>query len=275
MSSGFAFPVLQVGMDHAALDRTGPHDRHLDDEIVVGPRRGAAASFICARLSTWNTPTDRPCSMSKTAGSSASMPSVTADRGAIADQLEVLAQAGQHAEPQHVDLEDLQDVEIVLVPFDDGAVRPWPRSGSAPARRAGRRSGRSRRHAATGGGETAQLAPTARAPAARRGSVGSRPASRTWSTLTPLDPAPDRVGQRAHHVGRQAERLADLADGAAAAIGDHRRGQPGLGWPAVLAIDVLDHPPRAAHARNRRRCRAARRVDEALEQEVGAAVRRR
>jgi hypothetical protein len=45
-------------MHHAALDRARPHDRHLDHEVVVlrGFRRGSID--ICARLSTWNTPTE-------------------------------------------------------------------------------------------------------------------------------------------------------------------------------------------------------------------------
>ena len=37
-------------------------------------------------------------------------------------ELECLAQAREHAEPEHVDLEDAERVEIVLVPFDEGAV---------------------------------------------------------------------------------------------------------------------------------------------------------
>ena len=39
------------------------------------------------------------------------------------DQREGSADAGQHAERQDVDLENAERVEIVLVPFDDGAVR--------------------------------------------------------------------------------------------------------------------------------------------------------
>ena len=39
-----------------------------------------------------------------------------------AQQLEGLADAGEHAQRQHVDLEHAQRVEVVLVPFDDGAV---------------------------------------------------------------------------------------------------------------------------------------------------------
>src|SRR5512144_1995112 len=38
------------------------------------------------------------------------------------DQIERLAQARQHAESEHVDLENTQRVEIVLVPLDEGAV---------------------------------------------------------------------------------------------------------------------------------------------------------
>ena len=40
-----------------------------------------------------------------------------------ADEVEGLADAGQHAEGENVDLEDAENVDVVLVPFDDGAVR--------------------------------------------------------------------------------------------------------------------------------------------------------
>ena len=52
-------------------------------------------------------------------------------------------------------------------------------------------------------------------------------------------PAPQRAGERADRVLGQAEDLADLADGAAAAIADHGRGQAGA-LAAVLLVDVLD-----------------------------------
>ena len=41
----------------------------------------------------------------------------------LLDQRKGLADAGQHAERQDVDLQDAERVEVVLVPFDDGAVR--------------------------------------------------------------------------------------------------------------------------------------------------------
>ena len=40
----------------------------------------------------------------------------------LLDEIEALAQAGQHAERKHVDLQYAERVEIVLVPFDGGAV---------------------------------------------------------------------------------------------------------------------------------------------------------
>ena len=54
-SSGFgivhrllALAAAEIGMHHVALDRAGPDDRHLDDEIVEGPRLHAAAASTSA-----------------------------------------------------------------------------------------------------------------------------------------------------------------------------------------------------------------------------------
>ena len=38
------------------------------------------------------------------------------------EQVERLADAGQHAEREHVDLEDAEIVDVVLVPFDEAAL---------------------------------------------------------------------------------------------------------------------------------------------------------
>jgi hypothetical protein len=43
-------------MHHVALDRAGADDRHLDHQVVEAARRIRGRKFICARLSTWNTP---------------------------------------------------------------------------------------------------------------------------------------------------------------------------------------------------------------------------
>src|SRR5690606_6582673 len=41
-----------------------------------------------------------------------------------ADQVERLADAGQHPQRQNIDLHRPQSVDVVLVPFDEGAVGP-------------------------------------------------------------------------------------------------------------------------------------------------------
>ena len=38
------------------------------------------------------------------------------------DQFETLANASQHAEAQHVDFQNMKRVQVVLVPFDNGAI---------------------------------------------------------------------------------------------------------------------------------------------------------
>ena len=43
-------------------------------------------------------------------------------RVVLVQEIEAAAQAAQHAEPEDVDLEDADGVEIVLVPFDAGAL---------------------------------------------------------------------------------------------------------------------------------------------------------
>ena len=111
-------------MDHVALDRTRPDDRHLDDEIVEGPglharqhrhlragfdlegaeRVGLADHRIGARI------------LGRDRGE------IEIDALVLGQQIEAPFHAGQHAERQHVDLHELQDVDVVLVPFDDLAV---------------------------------------------------------------------------------------------------------------------------------------------------------
>ena len=40
----------------------------------------------------------------------------------LVQKVKSLAEAGQHSQRQNVDLEDLQSVDVILVPGDDGAV---------------------------------------------------------------------------------------------------------------------------------------------------------
>ena len=119
-----AVAPAQIGMHHVALDRPRPHDRDLDDEIVEASRLqarqhrhlGAAldlehADGIGARKHL----VDRAV--------------VLRQRGErirltvmLLDEIEPAPQAAQHAERQHIDLHQAERVDIVLIPFDEGAL---------------------------------------------------------------------------------------------------------------------------------------------------------
>ena len=70
--------------------------------------------------------------------------------------------------------------------------------------------------------------------------------------------APDQAGEARGHVLLEAHGLADLADRHARAVVDDG-GADGGALAAVARDRDTGSPPRAARARNRRRCRAARR----------------
>src|SRR6202012_4965346 len=54
-----------------------------------------------------------------------------------------------------------------------------------------------------------------------------------------LRPAPERAGQRTHGVFREAENLANLANGTAAAIADHRR-RDATTLTRIALVNILD-----------------------------------
>ncbi len=119
-----ALAPAEIRMHHVALDWARPHDRDFDDEVVELPRPQARQHrHLRAALDLEHADRIR-------------LAQHVVDRGILgrhggevvglavmrAYQLEALADAGEHAEAEHVDLQDAERVEIVLVPFDDGAV---------------------------------------------------------------------------------------------------------------------------------------------------------
>ena len=120
--------AAQVGMHHVALDRAGAHDRDLDHQIVeaAGPEprqhvhlRPALDLEDADRIGPAQHVVDRRI--------------VLRHRGerqmqalVLGQQFEGLADAGQHAEPQHVDLHQAERLKVVLVPLDEGAVLHRP-----------------------------------------------------------------------------------------------------------------------------------------------------
>ena len=119
-----AVAAAQIGVDHVALDRAGADDRDLDHQIVEGARleprqhrhlRPALDLEHADRIGAAQHLVDGGV-LGRDGGE------LEGDAVMRAQQLEALADAGEHAERQHVDLEHLQRVEIVLVPLDHGAV---------------------------------------------------------------------------------------------------------------------------------------------------------
>ena len=78
----------------------------------------------------------------------------------------------------------------------------------------------------------------------RGGSIGLAGSSPAWPTCASDDvaaiAAPVRRGEAGRDVLGQAERLADIADGAARAVADHRGGDAGA-IAAIALVDILDH----------------------------------
>ena len=119
-----ALAPAQVGMHHVALDRAGPDDRDLDDEIVEGPRldprqhRHLRAALDLERAERVGLADHRVGA--RILGRDGR--EIEVDALVLAQQVEAALHAGQHAEGQAIDLHELQGVDVVLVPFDDLAV---------------------------------------------------------------------------------------------------------------------------------------------------------
>jgi len=111
-------------MHHAALNRAGPHDgdlthqivelarAHAGQEVQLRPafdlkdanRIGAAQHVIDLRI------------FGRDIGQCQALPAMSGQK------IKGLADAGQHAQRQNIHLQKAQCVDVVLVPFDDGAV---------------------------------------------------------------------------------------------------------------------------------------------------------
>ena len=116
--------ATQIGMHHVALDRPRTHDRDLDDEIVeffrLQPRqhrhlRAALDLEHADRVGALDHLID--ASLLGRNGAERQRQSVV-----LVEEIQALAQRRQHAEREHVDLQYAERVEIVLVPFDGGAI---------------------------------------------------------------------------------------------------------------------------------------------------------
>ena len=230
----------QVGVDHVPLDGPRTHDRHFDDQVVEGGRlqpgehrhlRPALDLEHADRVR----PLDHPVHPRILRGH---VPQGVADAVVRLQQLEGTPDAGEHAEPQHVHLDEPQRLEIVLVPLDHRAVvhgrvldgndlAQRPAGDDEPARVLGQMAGEAVQF-------PGQLQGQAQAPVRRIESLlaGALLVHRLRPHRSHGEQPVDRVLAQPHGP-------AGVAQGAAHAVGHHRRGQPGP-FPAVLAVDVLD-----------------------------------
>ena len=227
-------------MHHAALDRAGPHDRHFHHQVIefagTQPRQhvhlgaafhlehadgiGPAQHVVHHRIFLRH-------------GGKAQLLFV-AGPGIGMNQVESLADAGQHPQRQDIDLHDRQSVEIVLVPFDEIAVvHGGGADGHCPVQLV---AGQDKAADMLG-----QVAGKAHQPVGKRHRALHRGIGRVAFALPYLVlfqfvamMAPYRVRQLAGDVFGQAEHLADFADGAARTIVNDRGGQGGAAMAIAL-----------------------------------------
>jgi hypothetical protein len=233
--------AAQVRVHHPARDRPGPHDRHLDDEVVE--RRGTQARqhrHLRAALDLEDA--ERVGAPDHRVGrlvlrGQRRERQVGAAR--LPHEVEAPVQVRQRAETEQVDLEEAQRLDVVLVPLDDGA--PLHRRvldghevvhGSLAEQEAARVDREVPRHPLDLVREPQQVAVERRPRVEAR--VGERRFAGDVSVVR--QELRDAVERRL----RDAERAADVAHRGAAAVaddvGDHRRAVA-----SVLRVDVLDH----------------------------------
>src|SRR5579883_2052416 len=232
----------KIGMNHIALDGTRADDRHLDHEIEELPGlQSRQHAHLCTALDLEHA--DRIGMLQHLVdfrlllrhGVDHIAPAIV-----TIDQIEGAANAAQHAEPENIDLQDIERIEIVLVPFDDSTVlhrRILDRDQFLE------RPARDDEAADMLGEMTGEIdeLPGEVESKPQGGIVGIKTgvAHMIFLNATAMR-APYRAGKRRRHIGREAQHLADLADGAARAVADHHGGEAGA-LARIGVVDMLDH----------------------------------
>ncbi len=238
-----AAAAAQIGMHHVAFDRARAHDRHLHHEIVEFPGfktrqhvdLGPALDLEHAdTVALAQHVVDCPVFALDIHFE------IVVAKVVQPHQLEALGNAGQHAQRQHIDFHQAERVDIVLVPFDEGAALH-----RAIVQRDHFVEPVLRQHEATD--MLRQVAREVQQPLDEVGQPSNfRIVGIEAALLHPLAAifAGVAAPHRARHPGRDiladAERLADFAHRAARPVMDHRGGDSGA-VPAIAAIDILHH----------------------------------
>ncbi|KON63120.1 hypothetical protein KOEU_33620 [Komagataeibacter europaeus] len=227
-------------MHHVALDGTGPDNGHLDHQIIEHPgpetrqhghlrpaldlehpdRVGLPDHGVSSRV------------LGRDGLQRVMLPLV------VGQKVQPLLHAGQHAQRQHIDLHEFQDVDIVLVPFDDLAIVHGRRFDwhqfVQPVIGQDKPAGMLRQVTRHANQAARQIQ---RQPDAPVGQVDPRLIQRALIQLPP--PAPDLAGQGADQVFGQAHDLADIAQRALRTIA-RNHGRKGCVVAAIMTINPLD-----------------------------------
>ncbi len=229
-------------MHHAALDRAGTHDRHLDHQVVelfrAQPRQHR---HLRARLDLEHADgvgaLDHLVGLVVFGGNGRQ---AVVHASVRAQQIQRAPQRAEHAQREHVHLHQTDQFQVVLVPLDHGAFGH---------RRVLHRHQRVQRmfgdHEAAGvlrqvPRETDQFGAQRQQPAHQR-SVGIEAAfAQAFVRRDFVVPLAKRGRQCVDAIAGQAEGARHVAHCAAAVVLDRHRGQRGA-FATVVVEDVLDH----------------------------------
>ena len=141
--------------------------------------------------------------------------------------------------PEHIDLHELQRVDIVLVPFDDLPVVHRGRLDRNQFVKPIQRQHEAARMLRQMPRRADQLLGKFKRERSRRSARLRLSSFASLFVDAFLAPAPDHAGERACHVFWEAERFADFAHGAARAIARDTCGERGA-RPAIGLVNPLD-----------------------------------
>ena len=120
----FTVAPAQVGMHHIALYRPGPYDGHLDHQVIKFPwsqpwqHRHLRAAFDLENTQRIG-PADHVINFGIVLRDVGQRKILTVMKFR---QVECLADAGEHAQRQHIHFQKTERFDIILVPFDIGTV---------------------------------------------------------------------------------------------------------------------------------------------------------
>ena len=255
--------AAQVGVHHAALDRAGPHDGHLDHQVVeaarpqarqhvhLGPAldlkgadRIAPAQHVVDRrvVARHVLHRERPpvAALGRFSRGQRTRLGLARPPQLGAHHRQRTADGAEHAQRQDVDLDQPQRVEVVLVPLDHGALVHRGVFHRHQARDVVARDDEAARVLAEVARKADQLLGE-RHPLTADQRIGVEPllAQAVGRDGLAVEPVL-ALGHRVDAVEIEPERPADVAQRGARPVADHHAGQRGP-VAAVLAVDVLDH----------------------------------